>query len=71
MAEEKRWLIWSNEHSMWWKPNHRGYTAEPKEAGLYTFDEALAICKGANMHQPSHEFPNETMVREDCHGKSS
>jgi hypothetical protein len=27
-------LLWSNKHSMWWRPDARGYTANVGEAGL-------------------------------------
>lgn len=57
---EVLYLIWSNEHGGWWKPLSRGYTAEKKRAGLYTFDDALGICKGANIEEK--DVPNETMV---------
>lgn len=43
-----RWLIWSHEHSAWWKPAGRGYCTSVSEAGRYSFDEALKICAEAN-----------------------
>lgn len=36
-------LVYSNEHSMWWRGGHRGYTAVIDEAGRYTRAEAEAI----------------------------
>lgn len=56
------WLIWSNEHGMWWGPNHRGYYLRVSEAGRYTLDEARNICK-----QRSWEgrVPPETMIHEE------
>ena len=41
------YLIWSNEHRMWWKPARRGYTEGLALAGRYTREEALQICKDA------------------------
>ncbi len=29
-------LIWSHQHEAWWRPNGRGYTTNPLEAGRYT-----------------------------------
>lgn len=48
------WLIWSNEHESFWRPNHRGYTYHASAAGRYSFEEAFKICNGANF--PSDEF---------------
>jgi hypothetical protein len=35
------YLLWSNKHQMWWRPDGRGYTEEITEAGAYT--EARAV----------------------------
>jgi hypothetical protein len=43
------WRIYSLEHGQWWKSNACGYTHNEGEAGAYTFDEALKICKEANV----------------------
>lgn len=40
MAEIK-YLVWSNEHQRWWRPNSMGYTPYLKEAGRYTEQEAI------------------------------
>lgn len=37
------WLIWSNQHRMWWRPRHHGYTPQIEEAGRYTEQEARAV----------------------------
>ncbi|TYK93983.1 hypothetical protein E0F66_11915, partial [Streptococcus pyogenes] len=33
--------IWSGEKSGWWRPHARGYTRDPKQAGLYDFEDAF------------------------------
>jgi hypothetical protein len=43
-----KYLIWSNEHRGWWKPNRHGYTTRTDKAGQFTFDEAADIIKDAN-----------------------
>lgn len=59
--EQKIWLIWSNEHAGWWKPNERGYTKERSSAGRYTFTQACSIVGGANISK--NDVPNEAMIR--------
>lgn len=56
----KNWIIWSNEHNAWWGADHKGYVAERKVAGRYSYDEALKIVKGANIGLK--DVPNEAMV---------
>jgi hypothetical protein len=36
-----RFLLWSNKHSMWWRPNAAGYTDNIAEAGRYTQPAAV------------------------------
>jgi hypothetical protein len=43
------YLIWSNEHKAWWKPDHNGYTTNTGEAGRYQEREARFICERANI----------------------
>lgn len=38
-----KFLIWSWEHNMWWRPNHAGYTELVEEAGRYSLAEAAEI----------------------------
>lgn len=59
---EEKYLIWSFEHKGWWRENHSGYTTTQKLAGVYTYEEAIKICRGANYNLIKGEFPNETMV---------
>lgn len=35
------YLLWSNKHSMWWRPRGRGYTDKLEEAGGYTQADAV------------------------------
>lgn len=57
---EKLFIIWSIEHDAWWCPMHRGYTKERRNAGTYTFEEALRIVKDANIGL--NNTPNEAMI---------
>ena len=41
------YLIWSNEHMGWWGPNSGGYVKTLDEAGRYTREKALRICRDA------------------------
>lgn len=36
-------LVWSNEHKAWWRPNCHGYSICAATAGIYSFDEAVGI----------------------------
>lgn len=42
MAAETPWVVWSNEHMAWWRPNRCGYCADIRGAGIYTEAEAKA-----------------------------
>lgn len=49
------YLVWSNEHRMWWRANHCGYTGSIEEAGRYPHPAAERIaaeasCDGALLH---------------------
>ena len=43
------WLIWSLEHTAWWRPGRWGYTTVLAEAGRYTRAEAEEIVARANI----------------------
>lgn len=53
------WLIWSNEHSQWWRPFGNGYTHSREKAGRFSFEEAARYVLQAN--QFTHD-PQETLV---------
>jgi len=59
--EQKKWVIWSEEHSQWWKPGKRGYTRRLREAGRYTAKEAAEILLEANRYLKVGEF-NEIAI---------
>lgn len=43
------YLVWSNQHAMWWRPNQSGYTQVIEEAGRYPFAEAKEIVRKATV----------------------
>lgn len=56
------YVIWSNGHSAWWRPQSAGYSKNIEQAGIYPRDDAMAIVEGANAYQQQHEAPNELAV---------
>lgn len=61
-----KWLVWSNEHRAYWRPNMAGYTTHAKAAGRYSEEDAIRICRDARSHGDDGTPPPETMIREDC-----
>ena len=59
------YLIWSNEHSGWWRENRCGYAGRIEDAGRYTQAEALEICTNAMPGRRDGEPLNEIPVREE------
>lgn len=57
-----RYLIWSNEHRAWWRPNRSGYTIFVEKAGRYS--QAEAIEQSRHRDQSKNEAPPEIPVRE-------
>ncbi len=57
------YLVWSNEHRLWWRANSSGYTTDMRRAGRYTREEAISICRGRDQDhgKPLPELP----IRED------
>ena len=50
-----KFLIWSQGHKAWWRPDAMGYTKKRSEAGRYTV-EGLSRCilDGADGDTPRH-----------------
>lgn len=44
-----RFLVWSNEHQMWWRAGQGGYTSSIDEAGRYERSEAEGIVAKATL----------------------
>lgn len=59
---EPRYLVWSNEHSAWWRPARCGYTIILVSAGRYSRAEAIEICADA---RNANGVPSEIPVREE------
>jgi hypothetical protein len=62
MAEEKNYVVWSNEHRSWWGPNNAGYCTRLDAAGRYSRDEALKICIGARGGRRYNDNPTEVPI---------
>ena len=56
------YLVWSNEHDAWWKPNRRGYTHDVWGAGRYAETEAAEVCRKAAYGWRGGSLPPEVMV---------
>jgi hypothetical protein len=60
------YLIWSNEHNAWWRPNRKSYTVDIEKAGRYSIDEAITICNEANYGSViGEDLPNELPISEN------
>lgn len=59
-----KWLIWSIEHNAWWAPKRNGYVEDVREAGQYSYDEAIEIVQKANQYITMELLPpNEAMIK--------
>lgn len=60
-GSDEEYFVWSNEHRAWWRPNSRGYCLNIADAGIYSREEAIAICAlgrdGWNGGSPPDEIP--------------
>ena len=61
LEKAPEYLIWSNQHSMWWRPDSKGYTPELAEAGRYSRGEAIEISRGRDFWR-AFELPREIPV---------
>lgn len=58
-----QYLVWSNEHRAWWRPNSAGYTRDVRRAGRYTRQEAIDISGTArNGWTDPAKLPDEIAV---------
>lgn len=46
---DARYLVWSNQHAMWWRPGEIGYTKVIEEAGRYDLATARLIAERATV----------------------
>lgn len=60
------YLIWSNEHAAWWRPNGCGYTRDMAAAGRYARDEAIAVSLGRDGWEPGQNPPEIPVLIEDA-----
>ncbi len=44
-------LLWSNKHQAWWRPDGRGYTDDIAQAGAYTKEQAVEAVVQSSYHQ--------------------
>lgn len=59
---EAAYVIWSNEHRAWWRPDECGYCTILAGAGRYTREDALAICIRARGGRRFNDNPSEVPV---------
>ena len=50
-TDSDTYLIWSNEHGAWWRPNAAGYTMRIEEAGRYSREEAISHSRVRDQHR--------------------
>jgi hypothetical protein len=64
----EQYLIWSNQHRAWWRPDSRGYTTDHAQAGRYSREDAIFNSASA---AHTKDAPDEVPVREadllKCH----
>jgi hypothetical protein len=56
----KTYLVWSNEHRVWWGIGQWGFVQDLDEAHRYSRDEAVEVCLGtmpARHDQPLNDVP--------------
>lgn len=59
------YLIWSNEHNAWWRPDGKGYTRVIENAGRYSREDAMKISRGLNFEGWNYSrIPDELPILE-------
>lgn len=62
----ERYLVWSNEHRAWWRPDRCGYTRNVTNAGIYSRADAIEIARASSTHIDwTCTSPDEIAVRID------
>ena len=59
------YLVWSNEHRRWWGPGSCGYVKRVSDAGRYSRENAIEICRNALGTAGHIGMLAELPVRED------
>jgi hypothetical protein len=61
------YLIWSHEHSGWWRPGGLGYSSNIDSAGRFTRNHALDICRRAlpGQYKPGWPLPELPIAEAD------
>lgn len=59
------YLIWSNEHHAWWRPEKAGYTFFIEVAGRYSRTEAMSICADARIGWTRGPLPEIPLLAAD------
>lgn len=57
-----KWIIWSNEHRAYWRPDSCGYTRRIDDAGRYSYEEARSICFPPHFRGGSNQWPPPEMM---------
>ncbi len=65
---ESKVLIWSMEHTAWWKPNSHGYTTDQAAAGFYSRVEAQKIVDGSDGKREMAVVPFTSPESDDVDG---
>jgi hypothetical protein len=60
---KEAFLIWSNQHKSWWRPNSQGYTYFVEKAGRYNREQAMRIAAQTWRHAENGP-PDEIAIPE-------
>ena len=60
---DEQYLIWSNEHRAWWRPDRCGYVRDVRGAGRYSRQEAIETSgKGRDGWSDPGRLPDELAI---------